>query len=521
MREWIYRPTTKLPPLDYAPDVREVNGALLISASRKGESSPFFRSVDPLADDFTRVSPGDFPFWDPSLFQDDDGRLYLYWGCDDREPIRGVELDAGLHPIGEPADLLGADVESRGWERAGENYRRSEPKTEAERLLPAFRAGPFIEGAWMTRVNDRYYLQYAGPGTQWNSYADGYATSDSPLGPFTYDRHSPFSSVPGGFITGAGHGSTFQDRHGNWWHAATMRISVNHPFERRIGIFPAGFDDDGVLFCNQNFADYPARWPDGPFDPWARQEPEWMLLSYRTTVTCSSYASGHPATDAVNEDVRTWWAASGPGAGEWLQLDLGAARDVSAIQVNLADHQLAGQAPPVTEGQQFGLTWRGLYADHDPAGYRLQGSADGDTWTTLHDGSGDRPHGFFVLDGPAPIRYVRVTALRMPFGGTFAVSGLRVFGRGNGTPPAAVMPRAVRAEPRTARLTWPAAPTAQGYNVRYGSTPGKLYRSWLVYDRTELEVPTLNAGEDTWFAVDTFNENGVTPGEPVRATEPT
>lgn len=47
-----------------------------------------------------------------------------------------------------------------------------------------------------------------------------------------------------------------------------MRISVNHVFERRIGLFPAGFDADGVLFCNQNFADYPMVVPDGPFDPW-------------------------------------------------------------------------------------------------------------------------------------------------------------------------------------------------------------------------------------------------------------
>lgn len=58
-------------------------------------------------------------------------------------------------------------------------------------------------------------------------------------------------------MTGAGHGSTIADKYGNYWHASTMRISVNHDFERRVGLFPAGFDKDGVLYCNQNFADYP------------------------------------------------------------------------------------------------------------------------------------------------------------------------------------------------------------------------------------------------------------------------
>ena len=100
---------------------------------------------------------------------------------------------------------------------------------------------------------------------------------------------NPFSAKPGGFITGAGHGSTIADTYGNWWHASTMRISVNYDFERRVGLFPAGFDKDGVLYCNQNFADYPHRIPADNFDA-ASQQPEWMLLSYKKPVTASSTA---------------------------------------------------------------------------------------------------------------------------------------------------------------------------------------------------------------------------------------
>ena len=39
---------------------------------------------------------------------------------------------------------------------------------------------------------------------------------------------------PGGFMNGAGHGSTMEDLNGNIWHTATMRISRNHNFERRV-----------------------------------------------------------------------------------------------------------------------------------------------------------------------------------------------------------------------------------------------------------------------------------------------
>ena len=237
--DWQYVATDKIPPHDYAPDVRVVDDALIISASRK-TNSPFFRSVDPLDDDFEEITPGTFDFWDPHVFQDADDRVYFYWGCSSDDPIRGVEMDSTFTPIGEPVDLITADTTTRGWEKTGEDYVVPEPVTEREKLVASFSNGkPYLEGAWMTRVDDTYYLQYAAPGTEWNTYADGYFTGAHPLGPFTYSPTNPFSSKPGGFITGAGHGSTVQDEYGNWWHTATMRISINDVYERRVGLFPA------------------------------------------------------------------------------------------------------------------------------------------------------------------------------------------------------------------------------------------------------------------------------------------
>lgn len=373
----------------------------------------------------------------------------------------------------------------------------------------------------MTRYEDRYYLQYAAPGTQFNTYADGYYVSEHPLGPFVYSTASPFSSKPGGFAPGAGHGSTIQDKHGNWWHAATMRISVNGVFERRLGLFPAGFDADGILTCNQNFADYPLSIPDGPFDPWARIAPEWMLLSYRSAASSSSSAVGHGPALAADEDIRTWWASEGAGAGEWLALDLGEVSDVAVIQVNLADHDVAAYAEPVEEGADGGHTWRGIYREHSPALVVIEGSLNGTDWEVLHDGreeGADRPHALVTLRTPQPIRFVRVTAASVPFGGAFAISGLRVFGRSGGDVPAVTAPRVEKLESRTARVSWPHVDGAVGYNVRYGAGPDALYRSWMVYDQTTLDVPSLNEGEATWFAVDSFNGAGVTLGAPITAT---
>jgi xylan 1,4-beta-xylosidase len=41
-----------------------------------------------------------------------------------------------------------------------------------------------------------YYLHYSASGTQWKTYADGYFTAKSPLGPFSYAPNNPLLARP-------------------------------------------------------------------------------------------------------------------------------------------------------------------------------------------------------------------------------------------------------------------------------------------------------------------------------------
>ena len=337
--DWRFHADPDLMIYDYAPDVRQVGDYLYFCASSRSKDCPILRSADPLHEKFEQVA-APFPFWDPDLFLDDDGRLYFYWGCTNTEPIWGVELDREtLQPMGEKRPLIAGDPEHLGYERPGENgvvdressvvYRSLAPLFNSETgkiempaamlaqsgmtneaLTKIFLAvgQPYVEGAFMTKHDGRYYLQYAAPGTQYNTYADGVYVGQSPLGPFTRQASNPFSAVTGGFITGAGHGSTVADRHGNFWHAATMRISVNHDFERRVGLFPAGFDADGVLYCC-----FPT--PNRPLPPplpqaAARRWP-WMKTSAAGGAPpMPPQASGWPLTSAspvMSAPSRSTW----------------------------------------------------------------------------------------------------------------------------------------------------------------------------------------------------------------------
>ncbi len=295
---WNFHADPNLLIYDYAPAVRERDGYLYFCASRRAENCPILRSPDPLHVPFEEVS-APFPFWDPDIFFDDDGRAYLYWGCTNTDPIYGVEMNPEtMLPIGEKQGLIWDREKELGYERFGENgvvntfgsvvyehlKHHFNPATQriefpagvtnmggytAEAMTKMFLyiGKPYIEGAYQTKHDGKYYLQYATPGTQYNTYADGVYVSDHPLGPYTLQKSNPFSAKPGGFIAGAGQSSTMQDKFGNWWHAATMRISINYDFERRVGLFPAGFDSDGILFCNTSFGDYPYELPEAPLIP--------------------------------------------------------------------------------------------------------------------------------------------------------------------------------------------------------------------------------------------------------------
>jgi len=517
--EWRFHENKNLLIYDYAPDARQIGDYLYFCASRPGENGPILRTMDPLSDKFEQVS-STFEFWDPNILSDDDGRVYFYWGCSPKTPIYAVELDPQtMTPITEKTALLKADPSAHGFERQGENC---DPKTKKGLVAMLAARTPYTEGPFMTKYNGKYYLQYATPGTEYNTYADGVYVSDKPLGPFEFASSNPFSSKPGGFINAAGHGSTIQDKYGNWWHTSSMRISVNHMFERRVGLFPAGFDEDGVMFCNQNFADYPVSIPDGMFDPWAIQ-PQWMLLSYKKKIKTSSSQKGHGPELAVNEDVRTWWSAATNKAGEYIELDLGESHAVHSIQVNIADGNLKVSKHRKEEIVGHPLMKRFIETNKMQSRYTLEGSRDGKEWFVLEDkrnAETDLAHDFFIYPDGKQLRYIKVTGYEFPYGQSFKVSGLRVFGKGSGSKPAQTEVTARRTGDLNALIRWNKVENAQGYNIRYGVQPDKLYLSWLVYDKTELDLSTLNKGSKYFVCVDSFNENGITQGKTIEVGNP-
>lgn len=316
-------------------------------------------------------------------------------------------------------------------------------------------------------------------------------------------------------MPGAGHGSTMEDKYGNLWHTATMRISVNHDFERRIGIWPAGFDKDGELFCNQQYGDWPIKIKQGKMDPFA--DPEWYLLSYGKKATASSFVEGKGPDNAVDENARTWWRAASPEPGEWLEVDLGKVYDVRAVQVNFADDKLEIGVP---EGAQFrGEIYSQRFIDDAPQATRwtLKGSQDGSEYFMIEDKSEvdtDLPHDLVVREEGIRVRFLKLTVYGVPYSQPACVSGLRVFGIGDGEKPA--VPDFVAERIGDLDMDVKIKGTgAVGYNVLWGHREDKLYHSYMIFDN-KVRIGALVKGQDYYVRVDAFNESGITKGKTIK-----
>jgi xylan 1,4-beta-xylosidase len=481
LRNWTFMIPTGLELEGYAPAVVVMRDSVFYSGTGSGQ---IYKTADPKAGVWEK-GPAFKPYGDPDLFYDDDGKLYMCYGLSNADVMRIVELNPiSFAEIGSPVVVVPNQARIHGWERRGD-----------DNLLDEV---PWIEGAWLIKHNGKYYYKYSAPGTEYKGYADGVYTADSPMGPWTYADYSPVDHKPTGYICGGGHGATFRDKEGRWWHIGTLTISVKAMFERRLGLYPVGFTADGQMYTNTEFGDFPQFMPGVKADPAADNFAGMLPLSYGKRTMASSSLTGYGSNLASDEDSRTYWCATSGKAGEWLMLDLGKACSVGAVQVNFADQN---SNPSLVRGRS-----NPVYQQ-----YLLEGSLDGNAWSAIIDKSAtteDASDDYTELASPAMARYVRITNGFMPGGELFAIRDLRIFGTPEAavfTPAAGVAVQRDAADGRDAVIRWTPVADADGYIVRYGLAADRLHNQYMVFNTDSVVIHSLNHGVDYVFEVTAFD----------------
>ncbi len=493
-----------------APTAFNYKDSLVYFAGDPAGYGSILYTDDPKSGEWTPTASISNDIQDSELFIDDDGRTYLYWGSSNINPVCVKELnkDDRMLETGLRKELINLDEEKHGWERFGENN-----------FHPTLKEG-YIEGASMTKHNGKYYLQYAAPGTQFNVYGDGVYIGETATGPFEYMKSNPMCFKPGGFTNGAGHGITVKQTNGQYWHFATMALASNSHWERRLCMFPTYFDQDGLMHSDTQFGDYPRFAPNHPTK--AGQHCGWMLLSYNGKVTVSSSqmqickststdddyeitnmplrsdSEGQIISEVLtDESPKSFWVAEADDNKQWVKIEMLQPGKIYAFQLNFHD-------------QEAGIYTRTEGLRHR---YIIEVSEDNINWNTVVDRSKsfkDTPNAYVVLDQPVKAKYVRYRNISVP-GKNLALSEIRVFGLGFGRNPAKVKEFRVnrKDDKRDALLQWKSVSGVQGYNIRWGIAPDKIYQSWMVYDTNELLMRCLDRDTPYYFTIEAFNENGI------------
>lgn len=125
----------------------------------------------------------------------------------------------------------------------------------------------------------------------------------------------------------------------------------------------------------------------------------------------------------------------------------------------------------------------------------------------------DLPHEYVELNKAVQARYIKLENIHIPTG-KFAISGLRVFGNGNGEKPSAVktfMVLRTEKDKRSAWIRWSPVDNAYAYNIYYGTAPDKLYNCLMVMDNTRNEYwfKAMDLKKAYYFTIEAVNENGV------------
>ena len=192
----------------------------------------------------------------------------------------------------------------------------------------------------MVKHNGRYYLIYAACGTQFAAYAQGVYYSDAgPLGPFTYQKRNPVIRKASGTVPGSGHGCIVDGPGGTIWAFTTSMVNNYHVFERRIGLFPVGIDENGELYglpCR----DVPQWIPGLLPHPEEGNEAGWLPVSVRTIASASSCAPGRTADYAVDDYCRSWWQAAAGDSSPSLMVDFKNSYYIAALRIMWAEPNL-------------------------------------------------------------------------------------------------------------------------------------------------------------------------------------
>jgi len=171
----------------------------------------------PFSQDTLRAISGTGKQIDPFIFFDDDGKVYLYHvKLQNGNRIFVAEMKFDLSDV-----IAGTEKECISGTDSWENTAESD--------------WPVTEGPTVLKHKNTYYLIYSANDFRNKDYAVGYATSESPTGPWKKYAGNPIISRRTVGNNGSGHGDVFFDRKNNMYYVLHTHRSDEKVSPRATG----------------------------------------------------------------------------------------------------------------------------------------------------------------------------------------------------------------------------------------------------------------------------------------------
>ena len=214
----------------WAPAIRYHKGVFYLITTVMHAGKNFIVTAENPAGPWSEPVNIDIQCIDPSLFFDDDGKVYF----------------TGNTPWdGRPTGIYQAEID----------ITTGELLTDYKKIWDGT-GGRHPEGPHLYKINDYYYLMIAEGGTE-AGHMETIARSKSPWGPFEECPHNPVLSnrdEAHNNVQNTGHGDLIEGPGGKWWmvHLAVRSVGRYHHLGRETFLAAVDWDEDGWPVVNQN-----------------------------------------------------------------------------------------------------------------------------------------------------------------------------------------------------------------------------------------------------------------------------
>ncbi len=199
---------------------------------------------------------------DPTVWIDDDGQAYLYWG---NGSLFYVKLNKDMISYSGDIVTVPVTVESFGGTRGNKSVEN--PNKDM-----------YVEGPWFYKRNNLYYMMYAGMGKGGECLS--YSTSNGPTGPWKYQGKIMENQKLNSFTN---HGGIIDYKGNSYLFYHSGLLPNGGSYGRAACVEQFTYNPDGTIPAVTATKEGPK--PVGFIDPYKRQEAETMAWSEKCTIS--------------------------------------------------------------------------------------------------------------------------------------------------------------------------------------------------------------------------------------------